>query len=162
MNKLVENDICVIAGYANGVDLEAHYSALAYGGTTIIVLPEGIESFYIRKELKDVWDWNRTLVISEFQPNEKWRVSNAMQRNKTIIGLSDAFFVVEAGVSGGSIDAGKKAIKMGKSLFVPYFKDVPESALGNNTLIEMGAKKLLRKRNNHTNIDSIINLMPYA
>ena len=52
-------DIAVVSGYASGVDIQTHYWALKSGGTTIIVLPEGINKFYIKKELKDVWDWNR-------------------------------------------------------------------------------------------------------
>ncbi|MDE6768763.1 MAG: DNA-protecting protein DprA [Muribaculaceae bacterium] len=154
--QLVKNDICIVSGNAGGVDLEAHRAALENGGTTIMVLPEGIGSFHIRKQLKDVWDWERVLVISEFMPQAKWLASRAMQRNQTIIGLSDALCVIEAGETGGSMDAGRKAMSMGRDLFVPYYKEVPESASGNNILIEMGAKKLLRKRDNHTNVDAII------
>ena len=156
VSQLVKNDICIISGYANGVDLEAHRTALQNGGSTIIVLPEGIESFYIRNQLKDIWDWNRVLVISEFMPDDKWKASRAMQRNQTIIGLSDGLLVIEAGETGGSIDAGMKAMNLGKKLYVPYYKDLPESAIGNNTLIKMGANKLYKKQNNHTNVDSII------
>ena len=103
-----------------------------------------------------MWDWNRVLVISEFFPNDKWRASRAMQRNQTIIGLSDALLVVEAGETGGSLDAGMKAMNMGRTLFVPFYQDVPESALGNTVLLSKGAKRLMRKKNNHTNVDSLL------
>ena len=154
--QLADKDICIVSGYANGVDLTAHKTALEMGGSTIIVLPEGIKGFYIRSQLKDVWDWNRVLVISEFFPNDKWRASRAMQRNQTIIGLSDALLVVEAGETGGSLDAGMKAMNMGRTLFVPFYQDVPESALGNTVLLSKGAKRLMRKKNNHTNVDSLL------
>lgn len=136
---LAEQGVCIVSGYAKGVDFTAHYTALKRGGSTIIVLPEGINHFRIKRELKDVWDWNRVLVISEFQPHEKWMASRAMKRNSTIIGLSDVIVVVEAGATGGSFDAGEKTLQSGKYLFVPFYKDVPESAEGNNMLLNRGA-----------------------
>lgn len=59
------------------------------GASTIIVLPEGIESFRIKKELEDIWDWNRILVLSEFMHHDKWTAGRAMLPNNTIIGLSE-------------------------------------------------------------------------
>lgn len=139
-------DVSIVSGYAQGVDKEAHYAALASGGSTIIVLPNGISSFYVRHELEDVWDWNRVLVISEYQPEDKWSVSRAMNRNNTIIGLSDSMVVVEAGLTGGSMDAGLRTLEDRKPLFVPIYSDYPESAQGNKVLIEKGARVIGRNR----------------
>jgi DNA processing protein len=138
VKQLSEKDICIISGYAAGVDFEAHYHAIECGGSTIIVLPEGINGFRIRREMKNVWDWERILVISEFKPNDTWMTNRAMQRNNTIIGLSDIMVVVEAGETGGSYDAGLKTLSMNKCLFVPQYEVIPESAAGNNTLILKG------------------------
>ncbi len=139
-------DVSIVSGYAQGVDKEAHYAALASGGSTIIVLPNGIRSFYVRQELEDVWDWNRVLVISEYQPEDKWSVSRAMNRNNTIIGLSDSMVVVEAGLTGGSMDAGLRTLEDRKPLFVPIYSNYPESAQGNKVLIEKGARVIGRNR----------------
>lgn len=54
----------VVSGNAAGVDFVTHHAALAAGGNTNLVLPEGINHFRIRKDLKSVWDWQRVLVIS--------------------------------------------------------------------------------------------------
>lgn len=143
-----EKDISIVSGYAQGVDKEAHYTALASGGSTIIILPNGISSFYVRQELKDVWDWDRVLVISEYLPKDKWSVSRAMNRNNTIIGLSDSMVVVEAGLTGGSMDAGLRTLEDHKPLFVPIYSNYPESALGNKVLIEKGARGIGRSREN--------------
>ena len=139
VEQLIKNDVSIVSGYASGVDLEAHCGALSNRGSTIIILPEGINSFRIKKEMKEIWDWNRVLVISEFKPDEPWKASRAMQRNNTIIGLSDIMVVVEAGETGGSLDAGIKTLSMDKYLFVPQYSIVPESALGNDLLIKKGA-----------------------
>lgn len=136
--------VSIVSGYAQGVDREAHRTALAMGGSTIVVLPNGISEFSVRWELSDVWDWDRVLVVSEYLPEDKWSVARAMNRNGTIIGLCDAMFVAEAGVTGGSLDAGLKTLADGKPLFVPRYGDWPETALGNRRLLEMGARPILR------------------
>ena len=152
-----EKDISIVSGYAQGVDKEAHYTALASGGSTIIILPNGISSFYVRQELKDVWDWDRVLVISEYLPKDKWSVSRAMNRNNTIIGLSDIMVVVEAGLTGGSLDAGLRTLEDNKPLYVPLYSDYPESALGNKVLLERGAKCIRRSRqSNRANVMSLL------
>lgn len=155
-SQLADNDFCLVSGYANGVDMVAHKTALERGASTIIVLPEGISSFYIKKELKSVWDWNRILVVSEFEPFAKWQVSRAMQRNRTIIALSQAMLVIEAGEKGGSLDAGLKSIEKGKKLFVPQYADFPVSALGNKRLLQNGAYPLKMSRTSmKANLDNL-------
>lgn len=149
VTQLIQKEICIVSGYAAGVDFEAHSGALSHGGSTIIVLPEGINNFRIKREMKDVWDWNRVLVISEFKPDDPWMASRAMQRNNTIIGLSDIMVVVEAGETGGSLDAGNKTLMMNKHLFVPQYGNVPESAKGNNLLIQKGAFPIRRSAENN-------------
>lgn len=152
-----EKDISIVSGYAQGVDKEAHYTALASGGSTIIILPNGISSFYVRQELKDVWDWDRVLVISEYLPKDKWSVSRAMNRNNTIIGLSEIMVVVEAGLTGGSLDAGLRTLEDNKPLYVPLYSDYPESALGNKVLLERGAKCIRRSRqSNRANVMALL------
>ena len=151
-----DKDICIVSGYAAGVDMAAHYAALENGLSTIIVLPEGISHFSIRKELQEVWDINKVLVISEFFPSDKWLEGRAMQRNKTIIGLSSAVVVVEAGESGGSFDAGKKTLESGKKLFVTKYAVPPVSALGNAKLLQGGASPLAKNPITHqTNLKEL-------
>lgn len=156
-SQLAELGICVVSGYAGGVDMTAHRAALQHGGSTIIVLPEGIDAFYVREEIHDVWDWDRVLVVSEFMPHDSWMASRAMRRNNTIIALSDAMFVVEAGDKGGSLDAGLKTINMGKALFVPLYGEFPESAKGNPILLSRGAHPMKQRRQTaRVNIDGLV------
>lgn len=158
--QLIEKDVSIVSGYAAGVDFEAHYGALSNGGSTIIILPEGINSFRIKREMKKVWDWNRVLVISEFKPDDPWKASRAMGRNNTIIGLSDIIVVIEAGETGGSLDAGYKTLTMNKYLFVPQYGIVPESAKGNNLLIQKGAFPILRSAETQkANLSKMIKLL---
>jgi DNA processing protein len=135
----------VISGYAAGVDMETHKAALECGGTTVIVLAEGISHFRIKKEIKDIWDWDRIVVLSEFLPGVPWSVRNAMQRNKTICSLSGAMILIEAGETGGSVTAGKECLKAGIPLFASVYDGMPDSSAGNRLLIKQGANELYKR-----------------
>ena len=105
-----------------------------------------ITDFKIRKSLEPVWDWERVLVVSEFLPRSRWTAHRAMQRNKTIIGLSEAMILIEAGRNGGSMHAGRKALQMHRKLYAPVYEGMPDSAIGNRILLEEGALPLLKSK----------------
>jgi DNA processing protein len=143
---LANEKINIVSGFAAGVDMNAHRAALAAGGTTTVVLAEGILRFRVKKDIRDVWDESRTLVVSEFGPNLPWSISHAMQRNKTICGLSRAMVLIEARSTGGSIEAGRDCLRMGLPLFAAVYGGSPESATGNEELLRHGAKRLMKSR----------------
>jgi DNA processing protein len=126
--------------------MTAHEAALQSGGRTIVVLPEGIDRFRVKKAIEPVWDWNRALVISYFPRNAVWRADRAMDRNKVIVGLSDAVIVLEARESGGTLNAGFCALQMRKPLFVALYEDMNGGREGNQLLIHEGATPLRRSR----------------
>ena len=67
-----------------------------------------------------------------------------MQRNRTVCGLSDALVVVEAGVSGGTFEAGKLALRLKMPLFVVDYAEPASSAAGNTYFLARGARALRR------------------
>lgn len=113
---LAAGQINIVSGFAAGVDMNAHCAALAAGGTTTVVLAEGILRFRVKREIRDLWDDTRTLVVSEFGPNLPWSVSLAMQRNKTICGLSRAMVLIEARRTGGKHRSRPRFFKDGASV----------------------------------------------
>ena len=109
----------VVSGYARGVDRTAHEAALKAGGETIIVLAEGMERFYIHSSLKDCWDWERVLVLSQFSPKLLWQSWQAMKRNGLILSLVKSLVVVESlklKSSGGTQAAKQEALKRNMSI----------------------------------------------
>ena len=78
----------------------------------------------------------QVLISSEFQPNSQWSIGNAMKRNKTICGLSDALVVVEPGATGGTYEAGRFALKTGVPLYVAAAESLKEN---DRLFIEKGA-----------------------
>jgi len=144
--QLSEQGVVVVSGYAPGVDMASHEAALSSGGRTIIVLPEGMGHFRIKRSIKPLWDWDRVLVISYFPPNAIWRADRAMDRNKAIVALSSAVIVIEARERGGTLNAGFTALKMSKPLFVAIYNEMNGGREGNQQLISEGATPLLRSR----------------
>jgi DNA processing protein len=143
---LANNKINIVSGFAAGVDMNAHRAALTAGGTTTVVLAEGILRFHVKKDIRDLWDETRTLVVSEFGPNLPWSISHAMQRNKTICGLSRAMVLIEARSTGGSIEAGRDCLRMGLPLFAAVYEGSTESATGNEELLKNGARRLMKSK----------------
>ncbi len=140
--QLGEKGINVVSGYAKGVDLTAHCAALDSGGTTTIVLAEGILHFNAKREIKALLNDVNYLVISEYSPRLPWAARNAMQRNRTIIGLSDAMIVVESGTTGGTFACAEAALELQHPLFVVEYAAPAESAGGNQQFLRQGALPL--------------------
>lgn len=132
----------IVSGYATGVDMASHHAALAAGGTTVIVLPEGIGQWRLKPELEAVWDWNRALVVSQFEPTDPFRAYQAIKRNAVIAALSRAVLVVEAGEKGGTLNTGLTALELGVPIYVPSYTGLPQTATGNQQLVARGARQL--------------------
>lgn len=146
VEQIVELGWVVVSGHAKGVDTAAHLTALENGGSTIIVAAEGISTFKLRQEIKKIAKPEHILIVSEFQPNDKWTAGRAMQRNKTIIGLSDAMVLIESRMEGGTFDAGKTTLKLNMPLFVAQYEMSAESNAGNSYFLQRGATALLKSR----------------
>ena len=146
--QLSNSGFNIISGYAKGVDTISHLSALENDGTTTFVLSYGLYEFKKKKDFKDInWTGN-ILALSEFLPDSQWTASNAMIRNKTIIGLSNAVIVVQSGPEkdekgnmSGTFNSGNLALKNNIPLFVltPSFVD---NSLGNQKLIDLGGVEI--------------------
>ena len=116
--EAAEQDYVVISGYARGVDQQAHRGALEAGGTTIAVLPQGINSISFVPELGPLIDPEHNfLALSMFEPDAPWKVWRAMQRNKLLVGLSSAVLVVEPRETGGTINAVMECGRQDKPLW---------------------------------------------
>ncbi|MBI4535550.1 MAG: DNA-processing protein DprA [Ignavibacteriae bacterium] len=156
---LAKENVNVVSGYAHGVDLAAHRGALEAGGVTTLVLAEGILQFKPKQELGDLLNNASHLVLSEFPPHLTWAVHNAMRRNETICGLSDAMIVIESGTTGGTFAAGKSALKLRRPLFVVEYAEPPVSAAGNHYFLERGAKALRGNKDGKPNVTELLRVV---
>jgi DNA processing protein len=142
---LAAKGINITSGYASGIDSTAHIAALHSGGTTAIVLGEGINNFKAKPEFREYISEENTLVISQFEPRARWESYFAMARNKLVCALSNAVLVIisgperdSSGRMSGTFDAGLSALKMEVPVFVVKPDYFPENPEGNQKLISKG------------------------
>lgn len=146
-SELAAKGINITSGYAAGIDTAAHLGALRAGGTTSIVMAEGIQHFRKKPELGEFLTEENTLVLSQFEPDAKWAAYMAMTRNRLVGALCGTVVVIVSGpernTSGrnsGTFNAALAALKMGIPTFVvdpDFFADSPE---GNRQLTAMGCQ----------------------
>lgn len=159
--ELVTNKgMSVVSGYAAGVDTATHLAALRNGGSTVIVLAEGFNHFRVKRNFASDFDWNRTLVVSQFPPSQTWQAHAAMARNGIIFGLSKALVVIEAGEKGGTLAAGEGALQLGRPvLAVDFGEDTP---MGNRILIDKGADAIRSTKELSDALDQVHASVPPA
>jgi DNA processing protein len=131
----------VVSGYAKGVDTETHLAALEAGAGTVIVLAEGIMHFRRKRAFDGVgFNPDRVLVLSQFPPSQRWNAGAAMTRNGVICALGTALVVVEAGERGGTLNAGRQALDLGRQVLALQFGD--DAPAGNLSLFAEGARRI--------------------
>jgi predicted Rossmann fold nucleotide-binding protein DprA/Smf involved in DNA uptake len=126
----------IVSGFAKGVDKQALDSALKYKGQSIIVLPQGIETYKTKTYYPSMVGGD-VLVISIYHPKAPWSVGLAMDRNKIIYGLAKEIYAAESGDSGGTWEGVINGIKRGRKVFVRMASKDEKNA--NNLLISKGA-----------------------
>lgn len=100
---LVEEDLTVIAGLAEGIDTAAHRAALDAGGRTVAFVGTGINRNYpasnaeLQTEIAQ-----RGLVLSQFYPDASPTKQSFPIRNVAMSGYGLATIVIEAGEHSGS------------------------------------------------------------
>lgn len=117
--ELVRNNIIVVSGLAEGIDTQAHISAIANGGRTIAVLGTPLSKAYPAKNkaLLDKIKENH-LAISQFGEDSATYPSNFPQRNRTMALISDATIIIEATENSGTRHQGWEAIRLGRKVFI--------------------------------------------
>lgn len=139
--RAVEQRFTVISGGAAGTDAATHDEALVRDGTTVVVLAEGISAPGVRR-FDAMLDTGRAAVVSTFLPDDPWQAWRAMERNRAILGLCDRLVVIEAGSRGGTLAAGREALDAEVPMWALDYADPPDTAAGNRTLIELGARPI--------------------
>lgn len=134
--KLVSEKSVIVSGFAKGVDKCALDSALLYKGQSIIVLPQGIDTYTNKTYYPNIVNGD-VLVLSTYHPKAGWSIGLAMDRNKTIYGLSSDIYAAESNSSGGTWEGVLNGLKRGRRVFVRLPESDEKNA--NLLLIKKGA-----------------------
>ena len=156
VRALVQRQMIVVSGLAEGVDTAAHETALAEGGRTIAVIGTPLDDcFPVRNRSLQERIVREGLVVSQFPLGAPIEKKNFPIRNRTMALLTDATVIVEAGESSGTLHQGWEALRLGRLLFLMQ-SVVEDTALSwPAEMIRYGAQVLSRE-----NLDLILDEMP--
>lgn len=122
---LVDNDITVVSGLADGIDTAAHTAALEVGGRTIAVIGTPLGQYYPKRntELQKHIAANHLLVsqVPILRYARQKIPQNRLffpERNKTMSALTRATIIVEAGETSGTLIQARAALHQGRKLLL--------------------------------------------
>jgi DNA processing protein len=140
-SQLAARGVVVVSGLALGVDSIAHESCLQVNGTTIAVLPTGLDKVYpvTHTQLARRIVSSGGLLVSEYPPLTDPRREHFIARNRIIAALSEGLLITEAAINSGSLHTARFALELGIPVMaVPGPINQPTSE-GTNNLIKAGA-----------------------
>ncbi len=96
VETIMRPGITLLIGYGASIERPAIKKALEKGSDVVVILSEGILDFRVRKDLLDVWDDNRIVVISATKPLERWSPSTAFRAKDLQLSLANAAIITDA------------------------------------------------------------------
>ncbi|PJA00180.1 DNA-protecting protein DprA [Candidatus Kaiserbacteria bacterium CG_4_10_14_0_2_um_filter_50_16] len=135
--------VSIVSGLALGVDTCAHKAALSAGLHTLVVPGSGLadDVLYPRSNrgfAKEILKAGGGF-ISEYAPDQSSRVYYFPERNRIMVGLSDAVLLIEAGQKSGTLITARLASEYNRELLcVPHRIGDPH-AFGGHLFIRLGA-----------------------
>ena len=132
--------ICVVSGFARGVDAAAHDAAREGPGGTVAVLGCGLDVDYPHENtrLKEALRAGH-LLLTEYPPGTEPAPQNFPIRNRIIAGLSSGVVVVEASRRSGSLITARLAADFGRDVFAVPGSVFSETSAGAHELLRDGA-----------------------
>ncbi|MFC1722101.1 DNA-processing protein DprA [Patescibacteria group bacterium] len=141
VSEIALHGITVVSGFMYGIDATAHKAALSAGGTTIAVMPCGIELINPSNQEKlyrEILD-SSGLVLSEYSGSFQPQLWTYPKRNRIVAGLSHATLVVEAGERSGSLITANYANKFDRKVFAVPGLITSSNSIGTLDLLSKGA-----------------------
>lgn len=139
-SELAERGLCVLSGFARGIDSAVHCGALRVGGKTAGVLGCSIDRIY-PPENADLYSQLRKhgSLISEFRLGTRADRMSFPRRNRILSGMSQAVIVVESDAEGGSMITAEFALEHNRQVFAIPGRIDSEMSRGCHALIRSGA-----------------------
>lgn len=146
VENLVSNGFTIVSGFMYGVDAASHQAAINSGGSTIAVMPCGIDVIHPQYQedlYKDILK-HGGIVVSEYEGNFPPAIWTYPRRNRIIAGLSMATVVVEAGEESGSLITAGHTFENNRKVFAVPGSLMSSVSVGTNNLIKNGAQVVTR------------------
>jgi len=137
---MAARQIAVVSGGARGADSTAHEQAIAAGGYTLVVLPQGLFTYAMPHTMAHGMAAGQVTVLSAFPPKAEWATHAAIMRNAIIAAFARFVCVIEPHKEGGSIRTARCALDRGKQVFIA---PAPHDSAAYERLLREGAQPLL-------------------
>lgn len=139
---LAQNGLCVVSGFARGIDSSAHRGAVEANGKTIAVFGTGLDRVYPKENhplMDDILE-NGGALVTQFPLGTPPLRDNFPYRNRIISGLSLGLLVVEASEKSGSLITARLATEQDREVLAVPGNITSKTSFGTNYLIKSGAK----------------------
>lgn len=142
VSEVASCGITIVSGFMRGVDATAHKASLDVGGSTIAVMPCGINVICPSYQSDLYYEIVKSggLIFSEFDGDLKPKPWTFVRRNRIVAGLSKAVLVVEATKKSGTLITANYAKKFGRKVLVIPFNKSTKTSEGVLELLKSNAK----------------------
>ena len=134
----VEEGLVIASGFAMGADSISHRRALEGGGTTICVMPCGVDLVFPpenRKLWHELMDSGRAVFLSEFALGRRAESLTLRKRNKLIVATARGVLVGQTSKSGGAMNAFRFGLEQKKPV-ATFEPDGTDDTSGNKEIKE--------------------------
>ena len=134
----------IVSGFAYGIDIVAHQSAMDNNLQTIGVLAHGLNQIYPKTHSKYVAKMEENGgFITEFWSSSNPDKENFVKRNRIVAGISEATIVIESAEKGGSLITAIIANDYNRDVFAVPGRISDKFSQGCNNLIKTQRANLL-------------------
>ncbi|WP_325201666.1 DNA-processing protein DprA [Flavobacterium sp.] len=146
--KLIEDlsplNPVIVSGFAYGVDIVAHQTAIDCGLQTIGVLAHGLNQIYPKMHKKYIGKMEQNGgFMTEFWSTSSPERENFIRRNRIVAGMSEATIVIESAEKGGSLITANIANDYNRDVFAVPGRSSDKYSQGCNNLIKTQRAHLL-------------------
>lgn len=125
VEALVDDDFTIVSGLAQGIDTEAHTTAIDKKGRTIAVIGTPLSHSYPKDNLELQRKIAKEFLLISQVPilryeKQDYRLNRIFfpERNKTMSALTEATIIVEASETSGTRIQARAALNQGRKLFI--------------------------------------------
>lgn len=146
--KLIEDlaplNPIIVSGFAYGVDIVAHKTAMDFNLQTIGVVAHGLNQVYPKVHKKYVTKMEENGgFMTEFWSNSNPEKENFVKRNRIVAGMCEATIVIESAEKGGSLITANIANDYNRDVFAVPGRTSDKFSQGCNNLIKTQRANLL-------------------
>ena len=134
----------IVSGFAYGVDIVAHQTAMELQLETVGVLAHGLNQIYPKSHKKFVAKMEQNGgFLTEFWSSSSPEKENFVKRNRIVAGMSEATIVIESAEKGGSLITANLANDYNRDVFAVPGRTTDKYSQGCNELIKTQRAQLI-------------------